>query len=86
VLLMSATQDPAYQHAATRWLVRLASERPTIGLQDLRIALDALQALAASQPAHTTLAELCARHHVGVPTTSLRGTTLSVSPDRAVAA
>jgi hypothetical protein len=65
VLLMSAHQDPAYQRAARRWLTRLASERPSIGLQDLRIAVDALQALAGTQPAHAALAELCARHHVG---------------------
>jgi hypothetical protein len=74
VLLMNANQDPAYQRAATRWLSRLASERPNIGLQDLRTALDALQApLADTQPAHAALAELCARHHVGdvigLPTT-----------------
>jgi hypothetical protein len=65
VLLMSTNQDPAYQRAATHWLVRLASERPSIGLQDLRIALDALQSLAGTQPASAALAELCARHHVG---------------------
>jgi hypothetical protein len=59
VLLMSTTQDPAYQRAATRWLTRLASERPSIGLQDLHTALDALQALATTSatssacPPHT---------------------------------
>ena len=65
VLRMSANQDPAYLRAATRWLVRVASERPSIGLHDLRIALDALQALAGTEPGHAALAELCARHHVG---------------------
>ena len=45
VLLMAADDDPSYERAATRWLARLASERPSIGLQDLAAAVGALQAL-----------------------------------------
>jgi hypothetical protein len=65
VLLMAATEDPAYERAATRWLARLASERPTVTLQDLAAAAAALLALRGATPAHATLAELCARYDVG---------------------
>jgi hypothetical protein len=65
VLLMATDDDPAYERAATRWLARLASERPSIGLQDIRAAVDALQALGGARPAREVLAGLCARYDVG---------------------
>jgi hypothetical protein len=65
VLLMAADDDPAYERAATRPLTRLASERPSIGLQDISAAVDALQALGGARPARVALAELCARYDVG---------------------
>lgn len=65
MLLMAADDDPAYERAATRWLARLASERPSIGLQDLAAAVGALQALGRAHPARAALAELCARYDVG---------------------
>lgn len=65
VLLMAADDDPGYERAATRWLARLASERPSIGLKDLAAALGALQALGGARPARAALAELCVRYDVG---------------------
>ena len=65
VLLMAADEDPAYERAAARWLTRLASERPTVTLQDLAEAAAALLALRGAHPAHAALAELCARYDVG---------------------
>ena len=65
VLLMAADEDPAYERAATRWLTRLASERPTVTLQDLAEAAAALLALRGAHAAHAALAELCARYDVG---------------------
>jgi hypothetical protein len=64
VVLMAADEDPAYERAATRWLARLASERPAIGLQDLAAVLAALQALVGAQAARAQLAGVCARHDV----------------------
>jgi hypothetical protein len=65
VLLMAADDDPAYERAATRWLARLASERPRIGLQDLAAAVGPLQALGGTRPVRAALADLCARYDVG---------------------
>jgi hypothetical protein len=65
VLLMGDHDDPVYERAAFRWVARLASERPNIGLQELAATVRALQALAGTRPARAALAELCARHQVG---------------------
>jgi hypothetical protein len=41
---MADKDDDAYDRAATRWLARLALERPAAGLDDLRAGLTALEA------------------------------------------
>jgi hypothetical protein len=63
VLVMADRRDASYERAATRWLARLALERSTVGLGDLRLGPDALEHLA-SKPAMAKLlmAELCVRH------------------------
>jgi hypothetical protein len=65
VLLMADQDDVAYERAASRWVARLASECPNIGLQDLAATVGALQVLAGARPARAALAELCARYQVG---------------------
>jgi hypothetical protein len=65
VLLMAAEDDDAYERAATRWLVRLAGERPGIALPDLAAATNALQRLGGARATRAALAELCARYDVG---------------------
>jgi hypothetical protein len=42
-LLMGKDDDALYERAATKWLARLALERPTIGLDDLSQALHAFK-------------------------------------------
>lgn len=65
VLLMADRDDDAYDRAATKWLARLALERPAAGLDDLRLGLTALKALPYNPDgARQVLAELCTRHHL----------------------
>ena len=65
VLLMAAKNDERYGRAATRWLGRLALERPATGLDDLRLGLTALEALPHNpEGARQVLADLCARHRL----------------------
>ena len=65
VLLMAASDDDAFDRAATKWLARFALERPAAGLEDLRLGLSALEALPYNRDAaRQTLAELCARHRL----------------------
>ncbi|MEA2192967.1 MAG: hypothetical protein QOI73_3088 [Solirubrobacteraceae bacterium] len=65
VLLMAVRDDEAFDRAATRWLARLALERPAVGLDDLRLGLSALEALPYNRDAaRMTLAELCERHRL----------------------
>ena len=45
--LYAELEDPKYEKAAVRWLVRLAVERPDLRLTDLQFALAALDALTA---------------------------------------
>jgi hypothetical protein len=48
-----------------RWLARLVSERPTVGLADLGQGLTALEALPHNRDAAiSVLGEICARHGV----------------------
>ena len=62
-LLMSKDDDVLYERAATKWLARLALERPTVGLDDLSQALHALQALPANPlAAKAVLAGVCCQH------------------------
>lgn len=54
--------------AAVRWLARLALERPTVRLEDLRAGLAAFEAFPYNpQSARRALDELCHRHGVGTP-------------------
>src|SRR5437870_814074 len=65
-LLMSARDDEHFERAAVRWLARLALERPTVGLGDLRDALVAFEAMPYNAAAaRRTLAAICER--VGLP-------------------
>ena len=65
-VLMGAQQDERFDRAATRWLARLALERPAISLADLRTGLNALDALPHNPAAaRGELVALCARH--GLP-------------------
>ena len=65
VLLMAAKDDEAFDRAATRWLARLALERPTAGLDDVRLGLTALEALPHNpEAAKSVLRALCARHRL----------------------
>ena len=62
-LLMSRSDDERYDRAATRWLARFACEVPSVRLDDLRLALHALEALPYNPvAARATLAEVCAGH------------------------
>jgi hypothetical protein len=65
-VLMGAQQDERFDRAATRWLARLALERPGIDLDDLRDGLNALDALPHNPgAARGELIALCSRH--GLP-------------------
>jgi hypothetical protein len=62
-LLMGDQADVRFDRAATRWLARLVCERPAVGLEDLRTALTALEALPHNPlAARQVLAEICRRH------------------------
>jgi hypothetical protein len=62
VLLMADKHDDRYERAATRWLARLALERPAAGLDDLRLGLVALEALPYNRDAACqVLRDLCER-------------------------
>lgn len=55
--------DERYDRAATRWLGRFALERPTARLEDLRLALHALEALPYNErAARQALGQLCEAH------------------------
>lgn len=63
VLLMRGADDERYDRAATRWLGRFALERPSARLEDLQLALYALEALPYNeQAARETLGRLCEAH------------------------
>ena len=63
---MSAQRDARYDRAAARWLARFALERRGVTLQDMRIAVAALDALPVDPAAaRRTLAALCSTH--GLP-------------------
>jgi len=63
VLLMSGEDDERYDRAATRWLGRFAVERPSARLEDLKLALHALEALPYNEhAARQTLGQLCEAH------------------------
>ena len=65
-LLMSSQADERFDRAATRWLARFAQERPSVGLDELRHALFALEALPYNpDAARGLLARLCTEH--GLP-------------------
>jgi hypothetical protein len=65
-LLMSTQDDDRFDRAATRWLARFAIERPQVGLDDLRLGLQALRTLPRdAEAARRALARLCAEH--GLP-------------------
>jgi len=50
IVLLMADDDDAYERAATRWVARLASERPNV-VHDLAATVGALQALAGARRA-----------------------------------
>jgi hypothetical protein len=63
VLLMRGVDDERYDRAATRWLGRFVLERPSARLEDLQLALHALEALPYNdQAARQTLGQLCEAH------------------------
>ena len=69
VLLMDAHDDERYERAAVRWLARLVSERPSVGLADLGLGLTALEALPVNRDAAiAVLSQICARHGVRMTT------------------
>ena len=69
VLLMDAHDDERYERAAVRWLARLISERPSVGLADLGLGLTALEALPENRDAAiAALSAICARHGVRMAT------------------
>ena len=64
-LLMGKHNDVFYERAATKWLARLALERPTVGLNDISQALQALEVLPDNPTAaKAALAAICRRHDV----------------------
>ena len=58
---MERQDDEAFERAAARWLARLVVERPAIGISDVKIGAEALDALPA-QAARDALRELCQRY------------------------
>ncbi len=62
-LLMGQQDDARFERAATKWLARLALERPTIGLDELGQALLAMEVLPDNPgAAKATLAGICRAH------------------------
>jgi hypothetical protein len=73
-LLMSADADERYERAAVRWLARLALERPSLGLGELREGLVAFEALPHNPAgAREALGELCERVGLVEAVRALRG-------------
>jgi hypothetical protein len=65
-LLMGDQADARFDRAATRWLARLVCERPAVGLEELRTALTALEALPYNPlAAREVLADICRRQGLG---------------------
>jgi hypothetical protein len=63
VLLMAERNAAALDRAAARWLGRLIAERPAIGLDDVRLALSALETLAQDlDAARARLTDICTRY------------------------
>jgi hypothetical protein len=62
-LLMGQRDDPAYERAATKWLARLALERPTIGLEELGRALLAMEVLPDNPAAAKSVLRGVCREH-----------------------
>ena len=71
VLLMAEQAHPSFDRAATRWVARLGLEH-RLGLEELRVAMDAVTALP-HHPGHarSCLADVCARYEltdvIGLP-------------------
>ena len=62
-LLMGQHDDARFERAATRWLARLALERPTIGLDELGQALLAMEVLPDNPgAARAAIAGICRVH------------------------
>jgi hypothetical protein len=62
-LLIEAQDNDRYDRAVVRWLGRFALEVPTVGIEDLRRALLAFQALPENPDgARQALRDLCAAH------------------------
>ena len=73
-LLMSARDDERYERAAVRWLARLATERPGVGLCELREGLVAFEAMPYNPAAaRQLLAALCERLHLDAAVRVLSG-------------
>ena len=59
-VLMADQRDERYDRAAVRWVARFALEAPHVSVDDLRLALIALEALPYNaHAARRTLGELC---------------------------
>ena len=62
-LLIERQDGERYERAVVRWLARLATEVPAVGIDDLREGLLAFEALPYNPAAAAeTLAALCERH------------------------
>jgi hypothetical protein len=62
-LLIERQDGERYERAVVRWLARLATEVPAVGIDDLREGLVAFEALPYNPvAARETLAALCDRH------------------------
>ena len=62
-LLIERQDGERYERAVVRWLARMALEVPTVGIEDLREALVAFQALPHNPAAaREALAAVCDRH------------------------
>ena len=62
-LLIERQDGERYERAVVRWLARLATEVPAVGIDDLREGLVAFEALPYNPVAAAdTLAALCERH------------------------
>jgi len=62
-LLIELQDNDRYDRAVVRWLGRFALEVPTVGIEDLRRALLAFQALPENpEGARQALRDLCAAH------------------------
>jgi hypothetical protein len=72
-LLIERQDGERYERAVVRWLARMVLEVPAVGIEDLREALVAFEALPYNpQAARQALASVCERHGLRRATERLR--------------